>query len=160
VLAIINLTILAAFVDLTKVKSKDMDAEEFFRRYEAGERDFSGINLSGANLEGVVLSDVNFVGANLSGTSLCEASLNRVDLSGSELSGASFSEAALVDVNLTGAILTNTFFGEPCMRRVNLTGVDLSEANILWIENERRPKGIILCHTTMPDGTIRNDHCT
>ncbi|MGB3755143.1 MAG: pentapeptide repeat-containing protein [Rivularia sp. (in: cyanobacteria)] len=69
-------------------------------------------------------------------------------------------EAGLRDVNLTGAILTDTFFGEPCFRRVNLTGVDLSEADILWIEHDSYIKEVTFCNTLMPDGTIRNDHCT
>ena len=38
-------------------------AEEFWERYEAGERDFTGINLSGANLSGAYLIQANLCGA-------------------------------------------------------------------------------------------------
>jgi len=41
----------------------------------------------------------------------------------------------------------------------NLTNVDLSEAIIdLELANINTIRGAILCNTTMPDGSIRNDH--
>ena len=43
-----------------------MTLEELLAKYEAGERDFSGIDLSEANLSGVKLNEVNLSHANLS----------------------------------------------------------------------------------------------
>ncbi len=44
-----------------------MDAEELLSRYTAGERDFSGVDLSGADLEDADLSGINLNDADLSG---------------------------------------------------------------------------------------------
>ncbi|MEH2078911.1 MAG: pentapeptide repeat-containing protein [Nostoc sp.] len=46
-----------------------MDIEEFFSRLDAGENDFSGVDLSGAVLSQVDLSGINLSGADLSGVS-------------------------------------------------------------------------------------------
>lgn len=37
-----------------------MDAVELQKRYQAGERDFTGVDLAGANLADLVLNDANF----------------------------------------------------------------------------------------------------
>jgi uncharacterized protein YjbI with pentapeptide repeats len=86
--------------------------------------------------------------------------LQGIDLSGSNLSNAHFAESALCDANLTGACLRDTTFYEPLLVGANLTNVDLSEAIISldWADIDRI-SGAILCNTTMPDGSIRNDHC-
>ena len=64
-----------------------MDGEELFRRYAAGERDFSGVDLSGANLSRVELRDINLSGANLSRVDLSWANLSGANLSGVSASG-------------------------------------------------------------------------
>lgn len=82
-----------------------MTAEELIRRYAAGERDFSGTDLRGADLSeadlrGVDLSEANLREANLSGANLSEVNLYKADLSGAKLHGASLRRA-----NLRGARL-------------------------------------------------------
>jgi uncharacterized protein YjbI with pentapeptide repeats len=41
------------------------------------------------------------------------------------------------------------------MPATNFTGADLSAANLLGVSLD----GVILCNTTMPDGTINNTSC-
>jgi uncharacterized protein YjbI with pentapeptide repeats len=86
--------------------------------------------------------------------------LEGIDLSGSNLSNANFSESGLCGANLTGAYLRDTKFYEPWLVAANLTNIDLSEAIIDFeLANIDRISGAILCNTTMPDGSMRNDHC-
>lgn len=42
-----------------------MDVDNFLRRYAAGERDFTQVDLSRANLGGLILNQVDLSGANL-----------------------------------------------------------------------------------------------
>ncbi|MDZ8140998.1 MAG: pentapeptide repeat-containing protein [Nostoc sp. DedQUE04] len=65
-----------------------MDAEELLQRYAAGERDFSGVDLEGANLVRANLSEANLRGANLARTSLREANLAYIFLEDANLEGA------------------------------------------------------------------------
>lgn len=70
-----------------EAKEKPVSAGEFWRRYKAGERDFSGINLAGVNLSKSTLADgVNLSKANLSNSNLIQVKWNKVNL---------------IDVNLT-----------------------------------------------------------
>ncbi|BAZ15614.1 pentapeptide repeat-containing protein [Calothrix sp. NIES-4071] len=82
-----------------------MDALELIRRYEKGERDFSGINLSKAKLIGANLPGINLWGADLTGANLAKA----------KLWGANLSLANLAQANLT---------------RANLSGANLQQANL------------------------------
>ncbi|MEW6499843.1 MAG: pentapeptide repeat-containing protein, partial [Cyanobacteriota bacterium] len=47
-----------------------MEVSEFRSRYQAGERDFPNIHLSGANLSDTQLFGINLSGADLSGADL------------------------------------------------------------------------------------------
>ncbi len=70
-------------------------AEEFWQRYEEGERDFTGINLTGADLTEDSPRDVN---------------LSRANLTQARLSGTNWSNEKLQGANLTQADLNNTSF--------------------------------------------------
>jgi hypothetical protein len=103
----------------------DMDKEEFLRRYDKGERDFSGIELTDADLSDksfyeIKLHRAKLVNVNLSKTRLWEADLSEADLSGSNLF-----EADLKEANLRNAILTNTN-----LECTELIGADLTGSNI------------------------------
>lgn len=52
-----------------------MKAKKLLQRYEAGERDFQGINLQGESLKGQNLSDANFSGADIRGANFSQAKL-------------------------------------------------------------------------------------
>jgi uncharacterized protein YjbI with pentapeptide repeats len=58
----------------------NMDAEELLQRYAAGERDFSGVDLSGVNLNIGKLDKYDPSRNNLSGINLSGANLTRADM--------------------------------------------------------------------------------
>lgn len=147
-----------------------MTAEELLRRYAAGERDFSGVNLYGADFNDCDLSEINLSnanlgetewdganlsGANLTGSILQSSDLNNANLTGANLTRTRLQDSALSGTNLTDACVEGTQFGgEPYLKGANLTGVDLSKASIYLpggIDNPRIA-GAILCDTTLPDG--------
>jgi|GEM_PF-909929 len=85
-----------------------MNPTELKEQYNAGKRDFRGINLINAFLPAIELSEADLRGANLSGTWLSGARLNKANLCGSDLTGAELS-----DVELRGAFYDrNTRFSE------------------------------------------------
>ena len=62
--------------------------EKLLAAFKAGQRNFVGVDLSGAYLSGADLSGAYLSGANLSGADLREADLYGANLSGADLSGA------------------------------------------------------------------------
>jgi hypothetical protein len=94
-----------------------MDITQLKAQYKAGERNFSGAQLSGVNLVWVELTGVNFQGVDLS-----HANLSGANLSGSDLSGES---------NVTFADLSRADF-----RNTNLKGTRLEGANLEGIQLE------------------------
>ncbi|BCL33604.1 hypothetical protein NSMS1_00510 [Nostoc sp. MS1] len=97
-----------------------MNVEELLTKYANGVINFSGIDLSEANLSGVKLCGVNFSQANLS----------IVNLSGANLSEADFSYAKLNVARLSGANLTNAIFNYSSLNVANLVRADLSRAQL------------------------------
>jgi uncharacterized protein YjbI with pentapeptide repeats len=123
-----------------------MDTTELIERYGAGERDFSGLDLTKAELSGVNLS-----GADLSQANLSLARLNQADLSGANLSQANLSGAILQRANLSQANLTGADLSWADMGFANLMDANLTDANMQnTILIRARLKG-----ATMPDGTKR-----
>ena len=85
-----------------------MTVEELIRRYAAGERDFAGSDLRGADLSeadlrGIDLSRANLREADLSGADLSDVSLYRADLSGAKLCGTRLRGADLRAAKLGGS---------------------------------------------------------
>ena len=78
--------------------STKMDADEVNRRYTAGQRDFTGADLSGVKLIRAYLPGVNLWAANLTG-----ANLSGVNLSQANLRGAKLNNVKLYGANFTGA---------------------------------------------------------
>ncbi|RMG14749.1 MAG: hypothetical protein D6728_01980 [Cyanobacteria bacterium J055] len=122
-----------------------MSIQELLGKYAAGERDFSGANLTEANLSRVhlcranfsraVLSIANLSGSNLNGANLSYAKLNVARLSGASLIGANLNGALLnvanlIRANLTEAELVQAALIRAEMIRANLTRANLSEANL------------------------------
>lgn len=95
-----------------------MSTEELLKRYAAGEREFTGIDLSevdlsGVNLAGADLSGANLLGtdlsvANLSGVNLSNAKLDLANLTGANLEGANVTSASILAANLTNVNLKGT----------------------------------------------------
>jgi len=100
-------------------------AEEFWRRYNNKERNFTGVNLAGVNLSRRVLIQVNLSRANLSGAELSETNLYASNLSEANLCHANLHQANLSSANLGKAKFINANLSE-----VNLQGSNLSEANL------------------------------
>lgn len=124
-----------------------VSAEEFLKRYQAGESDFTGINLAGANLieislaasRSVNLSKANLkranlakakLGANLSQANLSEANLIEANLSYANFSSADLRSAELSAAQLDYAKLVGTNLSSATLIQANLSRANLSEANL------------------------------
>ncbi|OUL37052.1 hypothetical protein BV372_04415 [Nostoc sp. T09] len=106
-----------------------MTVEELLEKYAAGVIDFSGIDLSEANLSGVKLSGANFSQANLSIVNLSGANLNKADLS-----NATLNVARLSGVNLVRAILNNASLNVANLIRADLNHAQLKGASLVRAE--------------------------
>lgn len=96
--------------------------KELLRRYQSGERDFSGaeldidpdLNLDGVTLDGVNLSHAfvvaSFRGASLRGARFCHSNMKTCDFRGADLRDSDFRGAALCSTNFEGARLEDSYF--------------------------------------------------
>lgn len=87
-------------------------------------------NLTGADLSGLSLAQVDFTGAvmrdaNLQGADLSQATLDQADLSGANLSNAQMIQASARYAKLVAADLAHADFTQ-----ADLTGADLARANL------------------------------
>ncbi|MEA5581921.1 pentapeptide repeat-containing protein [Nodularia harveyana UHCC-0300] len=144
------------------LESQDIpiDGTEFWRLYEAGERDFSNcnlarINLSGKTLQKINLTQANLKGANIRGVSIIsgdfsaanlqDADMSKASLNNTKLSEANFDNANLHQIkfistslenvrlrkaNLVGAYLNNTNLSGANLSGANLTGLNLRKLNL------------------------------
>ena len=118
---------------------------DLIRGYEAGERNFRGINLQGLKiLRNLNLSDIDLSQANLNFVDLTGTNLSGANLTNAQLSGAELNQANLSGANLQGARLSYAK-----LVRANLTHANLLEANL---------DGANLAGCTMPDGTLDPAH--
>ena len=100
--------------------------ENDFKIYKEYRIDFSGANLTKANLVRANLTNANLIRVNLTGAGLTLANLTRANLWNANLrvaylKDANFTRAVLKDVNLTNTNLENA----------NLTMVNLFKANLI-----------------------------
>jgi uncharacterized protein YjbI with pentapeptide repeats len=117
-----------------------MTAEELLEKYAAGVLEFSGVNLSEANLSGTKLNGINLSKANLSvvnlsGASLADANLsyaklNVARLSGVNLSGAILNYSSLNVANLIRADLSRAHMRKASLVRAELIRADFSRADL------------------------------
>jgi uncharacterized protein YjbI with pentapeptide repeats len=109
-------------------------AEEFLARYQAGERDFRGIDLSGVDLSGSEWRDINLSGADLGGA----------NLTGVKWSHINFSGADLRDANLTGSLITS---GGMYGASFNANGAEFIDCYMMgaWIEGSLENTTISRC---------------
>jgi uncharacterized protein YjbI with pentapeptide repeats len=100
-----------------------------------------------ANLEGAVFSGVDLSGLDLQGANMELETLKGTDLSGADLQGVNLSVAIASDANLSGADLQGA----------NLTVTDLNGANL----SGANLSGVVWENTQCPDGTTSSqDHGT
>lgn len=81
----------------------NINFREFWQRYEAGERNFLGVNLAGETFKYEEFDNMNLSNANLEGANISKFIFRNSNLSGVNLQKASFSESSFVDCNLSGA---------------------------------------------------------
>jgi uncharacterized protein YjbI with pentapeptide repeats len=134
---------------------KHLWLEEVLRRYEAGERDFSliqvylsdeqskerylsGVNLSGANfkesdLQSLVFygQGINFSGSDLSDLDLAYAHFEDADSSGANLSGACLWRANFRRADLSGANFSRSDLQETGFHMTNLSRCKFSGAKMI-----------------------------
>lgn len=119
--------------------------------------------LAGENLFGIDLSEATLREADLFYSILTVADLRSVDLSGSDLRLADLSSADLTGANLTGANFAGANLFGAQMSHADLTGADLSGTNLSDVDfsgailDAANLDGAEFSHTTMPDGSVRND---
>ncbi|MGL5804561.1 MAG: pentapeptide repeat-containing protein [Xenococcaceae cyanobacterium] len=82
-----------------------MNSKELRRRYEAGERNFSNLDLKQISFTFADLSYSNFSGCNLIGADLRWTNLTGVNFESAFLNGANLLEANLSDANFARANL-------------------------------------------------------
>jgi hypothetical protein len=91
-------------------------------------------DLSGADLIGVKLNQVNFMGVNLIGAQLRMAGLNGATLNSAILSGADLRDADLTSANLNGAFLIATNLGQAEMSYADFSDAALCGATLVNVD--------------------------
>lgn len=153
-----------------------MQAEDIIKKYAAGERDFSGMdlteinlsraNLTGANFRNATLSIANLSGANLSEADLTGAKLNVARMSGTNLSkaklnGAILNVANLVRANLSGAELMQAALIRAELVRAELSRANLSEANLSGADlREAKLRQVNLSGSNLSEADMRGTNLT
>ena len=119
-------------------------------------------NLSGANLENALADSTDFGHADLRNANLRSAYLYEAKLRGADLRYADLSPVPthqtrtnLQGDDLTGADLRHANLNDVRLNKANLTDVHLDGAILRGADLSR----VVFCHTTMPNGTERNDGC-
>lgn len=88
-------------------------ADNFFRRYAAGDRDFFGIKLTNADLSRANWDNPNPVGQIITGAILGEGDLSGTDFGANDMRGCNFSGAQLIGCRFDKADLTQVCFNRP-----------------------------------------------
>lgn len=129
-----------------------MDTNELLKRYQAGRRDFTWIDITEANLASAKLA-----GINLSRSNLTKAILVKADLSHSTLVKTNLSKANLQQANLTDATLYKTNLSGARLEGAKIRGTDLSTAKLngAIMPDGRLYEKWILSH---PEETIASSH--
>ncbi len=132
--------------------------------------DLSGANLSDARLDGASLRGANLSGANLAGVSLYSADLTGVNLTGANLyeaqlpgthlpaalSGANFRKANLAGLDLAGYDLSGLNLSRAELRWANLAGANLSRADL----SEAHLENAYLWQANLQDANMRGVYLT
>jgi uncharacterized protein YjbI with pentapeptide repeats len=95
-------------------------------REEEGEQ----LQLDGANLSNLVLTEYNLANADLPRTNFDGVLLRKADLYGAYLIGSSFRRANLDEARLEKADITNSYLVGTNMRSVRATRADFTDANL------------------------------
>ncbi|BAY82420.1 pentapeptide repeat protein [Calothrix parasitica NIES-267] len=111
-----------------------MHLQELLKRYAAGERDFSGVDLSGADFDDFSgqkkLSEINLSNSNLSKVNFSNVRLKAANFSGANLKEAKFRYCELSRANFTNADMEKVKISYHDMKKANFTGANLTDANL------------------------------
>jgi uncharacterized protein YjbI with pentapeptide repeats len=107
-----------------------MELVQFLNQYQKGERDFSHVDLAGANLSGMSFRDINLTGANLTAANLSWTTLSNAILTGACLHQADLRSVNLNRANLDQAILSRAKLHKADLRLATLQGSDLNWADL------------------------------
>lgn len=108
-----------------------MDIEEFKQRYLAGERNFSGVDLSGLSFKSMNLDGADFSNANLENANFDYIYMQNANFSNANLADASFIYARLFPVNFSNANLENAKFHDAILKESDFSGANLTNAKLL-----------------------------
>lgn len=112
----------------------------------------SGVNLTNADLSDANLGSVNLTRADLSGANLSGVNLTRVDLSGANLSGVNLTRAKLISADLSGINLTNADLSGAILTNVDLGSANLTRVNLSGINLN----GVDLSGADLRDANLRD----
>lgn len=102
-----------------------MEGGELIARYAAGERDFAGVDLTGANLQDVFLDGINLEGAILDGANLCFSTFIGANFKNASMKEIIAQETAFVDAIFENANLTNAVIVD-----CSINGADFTELSL------------------------------
>ena len=109
----------------------EITTEELRKRYEAGERDFRGLDLSGIELSGT-FTDADFSDVNFQFLEIYYCSFKGCDLSGADFRGTCINgflkieECVFTELNLSHIFGSGFVFSEGDFRRVKLKRISLN----------------------------------
>lgn len=108
------------------------------------------LNLSGAELDGADLSQLDLHDAHLSGVSFRKADLRGSNLQGADLNKANLYKVDLRGANLFGSIIQDSDLGSADLRNTNFGGANLCDANLVGA----RLNGADLCNSKLGGATL------
>jgi hypothetical protein len=103
---------------------------DLFERWRAGERNFQGSKLAGANLREIRLTGADLSGSDLRGADLSVARLRKVDLSDADLTGAMFVGADITAVQLSAATMAGCSLEGACLNLTSFSDTIITGANV------------------------------
>ncbi len=113
----------------------EITAIELLDRYEAGERDFQGLDLSGLqfNPSGIgrrkiIVDGADFTGANMSKCKFMYQTLRDGIFRNVDFSSATFDDTSILNCDVSFANFAGSNFGESGFDKVNLEGANFTKA--------------------------------
>ena len=155
---------------------KKMTADEFFKLYAAGERDFFEVEITDADMSlatgweknnpigqtitGARISRGNYSGSNFSandmrGSTFGGSKMVQCQFISADMTGTDWMYADLTGATFEGAKLVRARFVEAILAGCDFVGADLTKANLSGADiSGAHFSGALFHNTTMPDGSI------
>ncbi|WP_310483277.1 serine/threonine-protein kinase [Chamaesiphon sp. VAR_48_metabat_403] len=125
--------------DTPRKEQLKLDAQGVLAAYRRGQRvftemDISSLDLSKAQIHGIVLTNSNCADVNFQGANLCGVKFEKADLSGAVLKDAVLSRGYLSYANLQNADLRGADLSDAYLHYANLHGANLCGANLKGVK--------------------------